>query len=126
MYRFKNLLVALLPEESKLSQGDNAADPMVLVVRPLRAPAPPSTGCCDTAVSIDFRVPGDKGDPPDSLWNYLSAEVAGAVLATDRFEEVGDLDTVDSIEVIEKKLAGAQAALRERKTLLQKQPMASK
>jgi hypothetical protein len=130
MYRFKDLFVTLLPEDSKLTQDKNAARAMVFVVR-TRAPGPPpSTGCCDTAMS-DVVSPiiihaGNPGDPPDALRSYLNAEMANAVLATDHFQETGDLQSIAEVERMEKKLDDAQSELRKRKAELQKQPTVTK
>jgi hypothetical protein len=135
MYRFKDLFVTLLPEGSKLAQDQNAARGMVFIVRNREAihrqnpGPPPSTGCCDTAMSevgIFIPNPLNPGDPPDTLRSYLNTEMANAVLATDQFRETGDLQSIAEVERMEKKLEDAQGELRMRKAQLQKQPTITK
>jgi hypothetical protein len=130
MYRFKDLFVTLLPEDSKLTQDQNANRGMVFMVHTRKAihrqnpGQPPSTGCCDTAMSeVGIFIPnqGNPGDPPDKLWSYLTTEMANAVLATDQFQETGDLQSIAEVERVQKKLDDAQGELRMRKAQLQKQ-----
>jgi hypothetical protein len=129
MYRFKDLFVTLLPEGSKLAQEENVTRDMVFVVHHGNLP-PPSTGCCDMAMS-EIGTPmifhyGNPGDPPDTLRSYLNTKLASAVLAMDRFQETGDLQSVAEVERMEKKLEDAQGELRMRKAQLQKQPTITK
>jgi hypothetical protein len=80
----------------------------------------------DLATPTIFTNLGNPGDPPDALRSYLTTEMANAVLATDHFQDTGDLQSIAEVESMEKKLDDAQGELRKRKAQLQKQPTVTK
>lgn len=123
--KFKDLLVTLLPEGSKMADAAGETRAVILVLNPPRLPPVTSTACCEAA-SIPYHVPHDKGDPANPLWTYLTTELAGAAVLTASMKEPSDLQSLTELEGMEKKLDEAHSELQKRKAELQKKPKVTK